>query len=167
MGLRRVLLYTVFALNVYMLLVIILFKISIPQLNSIVQQIQLVMERPSMLEGRWLTANFTPFATIKESFSRNLAPIQWLNLYGNIAIFIPTGLIAAILYAKHPFTNAVFVSFIISLSLESLQLFLLMGSFDIDDLLLNTSGGAVGGLLALIVFRLRGPAKAVTAEESI
>lgn len=161
MGVRRGLLYVAFALNLYMLLAIILFKVSMPQMNSIVQQIQLVVERPSMLEGRWLTANFTPFATIKEGFSRSLSPIQWMNLYGNIALFIPTGIIAAILYAKHPITNAIFTSFLISFSLECLQLLLLMGQFDIDDLMLNTAGGAVGALLVCLVSRLRRPVSEV------
>jgi len=150
----KLLLFICFAINIYVLLAIILFKMSLPQLSSIYHQLILLIERPALLDGRIQTANFVPFRTIKQSLSGSLAPIQWLNLYGNIAIFVPTGIIAALSFKKQHLANAALVSFIISLSLESLQLFLLMGSFDVDDLILNTAGGVLGAALVVIGVRL-------------
>ncbi|MEK4251593.1 VanZ family protein [Paenibacillus sp. FSL W7-1287] len=143
----RMLLYIAFLVNLYVLLVIILFKMSLPQLDVIYQQVELLLERPALLSGRIEMANFVPLHTIKQSLSGNLALMQWLNLYGNIAIFAPTGIIIALLSKKEHLANAAFVSFIISLSLETMQLLFMMGSFDVDDLILNTAGGLLGAIL--------------------
>jgi glycopeptide antibiotics resistance protein len=51
-------------------------------------------------------------------------------------------------------------SFCLSLTFELLQLFFRLGSFDVDDLLLNTAGGMIGylpfKLLGLYMGRRRG-----------
>jgi len=151
----KLLLFICFAVNIYVLLAIILFKMSIPQLSSIYHQVMLVVERPTLLDGRIQSANFVPFRTITQSLSGTLAPIQWLNLYGNVALFVPTGIIVAMSFKKQHLANATLVSFIISLCLESLQLFLLMGSFDVDDLILNTTGGVLGAALVVAGIKLK------------
>jgi len=150
----RLLLFVCFIINVYVLLAVILFKMSLPQLSSIRDQVMLLLERPALLDSRIQTANFIPFRTIQQSLSRTLAPIQWLNLYGNIALFVPTGVLAALWLKKQRVANAAFVSFGLSLSLELMQLFLLMGSFDVDDLILNTAGGMLGAMLVVTGLKL-------------
>lgn len=146
---KKLLLFICFAINIYALLTVILFKMSLPQLSSLYRQLMLLIEHPALLEGRIQSANFIPFHTIEQSLSGTLSSIQWLNLYGNIALFIPTGVIAAMWFNKQRIANAALVSFTISLSLESMQLFLLMGSFDVDDLILNTAGGVLGAAIVV------------------
>ena len=48
----------------------------------------------------------------------------------------------------------VFLSFDLSLVVEILQLLSKVGSFDVDDLLLNTLGGAIGYIGYLILLKL-------------
>ena len=47
----------------------------------------------------------------------------------------------------HIFLNTVFYSFELSLFVELIQLVTKVGSFDVDDLILNTLGGALGFLV--------------------
>lgn len=79
-----------------------------------------------------------------------------LNIWGNILAFMPFGLFLP-LYAKRcrRWWVTVLYSFELSLLAEILQLLLKVGSFDVDDLFLNTIGGLTGYLVykAVICFR--------------
>lgn len=157
----RVLLALLAIVNVYMLISIILFKTMplqlsiLSQLDSLNFQLQLVMQRPSLIESRIQSANFIPFYTISSSLSTSMAPSQWLNLYGNVLIFIPTGVIIGLWKNKQRIATAAQFSFLLSLTLESMQLIFLMGSFDVDDLILNTCGGTLGACFASLLMLLR------------
>lgn len=69
-----------------------------------------------------------------------------INLYGNILIFIPFGMFLMLLSNKSrmSFLGVGFRSLALSLSLECLEVLFLIGSFDVDDLILNVSGGLIG-----------------------
>lgn len=74
-----------------------------------------------------------------------------LNLAGNVLAFIPFGvLVPAISHRMRKLPVVVALSFLLSLVVETLQLLFRVGSFDVDDLLLNT----IGGLLGFFVFRI-------------
>ena len=78
-----------------------------------------------------------------------------LNVIGNTAMFIPTGILTPLLY-KHldSFTRTVLTGFLISLTIEFIQLPFAVRCSDVDDLILNTLGCIVGyGILTL--FRKR------------
>ena len=76
----------------------------------------------------------------------------WLNLYLNIALFIPIGLLIPLFFDKSRKLYIVCVLGIsISLTIEILQLALCVGVFDIDDLLNNTIGTIIGYLIATII----------------
>lgn len=67
------------------------------------------------------------------------------NLLGNIVAFIPFGLFLPLLqHRQRHIWRIVLLSFDFSLLVELLQLVSKRGSFDVDDLILNTIGGAVG-----------------------
>ena len=66
------------------------------------------------------------------------------NLFGNILIFMPFG-----------FFMTLFYSFGLSLCVEVFQLLTKVGSFDVDDLLLNTIGGVLGYILFSICNTIR------------
>lgn len=71
-----------------------------------------------------------------------------LNLWGNILAFLPFGFFLPIHSMRcQKFRYTAFYSFELSLSVELLQLVLKVGSFDVDDLLLNTVGGCLGFLV--------------------
>lgn len=143
-------------LNLYMLFAIILFKLAPVQLLSLLDQLELVLKHPQLLEGRLQQANFQPFYTIGESLNgQKTSGIQWLNLYGNILVFIPTGILVALASNKRSISNAALVSFLLSLLLESMQLIFMMGAFDVDDLILNTLGGILGAIVIEVPRSLR------------
>ena len=76
----------------------------------------------------------------------------FLNIGGNILAFVPFGFILPKLNKHtHHLIVIVLVSFLLSFSIEIVQLFTKVGSFDVDDLLLNTTGGFIGYLVLLIV----------------
>ena len=67
-----------------------------------------------------------------------------INIVGNIAAFIPFGFIPIISRRSRLWYNTVMFGFIWSLTLETLQLIFKVGSFDVDDMFLNTLGAAAG-----------------------
>lgn len=77
------------------------------------------------------------------------------NTLGNILIFIPLGIFLPILFKKYQtFTQVLVGSMVISFTIEVLQFMLQIGQFDIDDVILNTVGGAVGYLIIRFLMRV-------------
>ena len=69
----------------------------------------------------------------------------FMNIFGNVIAFMPCGyLIPTIFKGRRSFADTVFAGFIISFVIECTQLVFRVGSFDVDDLLLNTVGTAAG-----------------------
>lgn len=102
--------------------------------------------------------NLTPLLTIKNYWyvvrhGTDAALIRHcaINLAGNVLLFIPIGYWLVRLWPR--FRN--FFLFLATcagtiLLIEALQLFTLLGSFDVDDIILNLSGMTLGYLLGLI-----------------
>lgn len=89
---------------------------------------------------------------------RNVLGMQavLLNLLGNVVAFIPFGFFLPILHPRcRSFMYTTFFSFEFSLMVETIQLVSKVGSFDVDDLLLNTIGGALGCFTFLCMNRIR------------
>jgi len=81
-----------------------------------------------------------------------------LNVVGNVAAFVPCGFFLPIVSRRgRKWYNAILLCFGLSLCIETTQLVFRVGSFDVDDLLLNTLGGALGYTANRIVqwFRIR------------
>ena len=104
-------------------------------------------------------ANLQPLFTIRNylyalQFSSNEALRRHclINLAGNIFLFIPAGWLFPTVW---PRLGNFFRFFALSLGLiflvESVQLFTLLGSFDVDDVILNLSGMTLGHILHAIV----------------
>lgn len=75
-----------------------------------------------------------------------------LNLFGNVIAFMPFGLFIPILFTRWRKLNSILrMTFFLSLGIEIIQLLTRTGSFDIDDLILNTLGGVLGYLLFVIL----------------
>lgn len=100
--------------------------------------------------------NLVPFVTI-EGYAKATLRGSWLNaginLAGNVAMFVPFGLAAAAAGIR-------LVKFIVRFALaivllELLQMITGRGSFDVDDVLLNTVGAAIGWGIARLLRRKR------------
>ena len=77
------------------------------------------------------------------------------NLAGNILIFVPYGFFISVASRERGFFKTLFFSMGLSLCVEIIQLFTRVGSFDVDDILLNTIGGVFGYIIFLICNGIR------------
>ena len=75
-----------------------------------------------------------------------------INLIGNFAMFIPTGVMTPMIYRKtDSIWKVTMTGFLLSLSIEIIQLPFAVRASDVDDLILNTLGCMVGyGIYALV-----------------
>lgn len=101
--------------------------------------------------------NFVPFATIKLFYGSNRMHMEYKlsNLLGNILIFIPLGFLLPLLIKR--FRNTVIIllaGFLLSVFYECFQLVTGIGVFDVDDMLLNTVGTAIGVIIFWIIKKL-------------
>jgi len=105
-----------------------------------------------------LNSNLIPFRNTYEyvmGADRFNVDIIINNTLGNVLIFIPLGIFLPVLFKKYQSLNQVVVgSMIITFTIEVLQFFLQIGQFDIDDIILNTIGGAVGFIIIKQVMRV-------------
>ena len=100
--------------------------------------------------------NLIPFRTIATYIVRlandsiNLDTVIQ-NLAGNLLLFVPMGAFLPFAFDKmKTLWRAVSVMLSVILSVELVQIVLVIGSFDVDDLLLNL----LGGLLGYLIYRL-------------
>lgn len=95
-----------------------------------------------------LKPNTTPFRSIREyayGYHHYNFDIWFFNLFGNVLLFVPLGFLLPILFSKaRRFPMTVLWSLLASLAIELTQYATHLGSFDVDDLILNALGGAIG-----------------------
>lgn len=77
------------------------------------------------------------------------------NLLGNILIFVPYGFFVSVASRTRGFFKTFFFSMFLSLAVETVQLIARVGSFDVDDILLNTIGGVLGYILFVLCNGIR------------
>lgn len=103
-----------------------------------------------------LSTNLVPFKSIYGDVyviihrtNKHLVPHSIINVLGNIVLFMPYGFFIPLLSKKfRHFLRFISLSMAILLSIETLQVLSLRGSFDIDDIILNLFGSAIGYLIA-------------------
>ncbi len=96
--------------------------------------------------------NLIPFRTIYEyavisnkNSDSELLRHAFINLAGNVIMFIPLGFfLSDIWHNLRSFLKHTLCTAAIILIIETVQLFTLLGSFDIDDLILNVIGSVIG-----------------------
>ncbi len=80
----------------------------------------------------------------------------FLNISGNVIGFLPFGFILPVMHQRlKRFSLVTLLGFTLSLIVETLQLVFKVGCFDVDDLLLNTAGAALGYLIFAVCNRIR------------
>ena len=80
---------------------------------------------------------------------------MFTNLFGNVIIFIPFGFFLPMASKYRSCLATLFWSFGLSLCVEIFQLLTKVGSFDVDDILLNTIGGVAGHIIFVICVAIR------------
>lgn len=130
-----------------------LLWISIILWAALLLKLAVLRAHPVALPASYNLVPLKSIAQYTRGYPRN-DTIRVINLYGNIGVFMPFGLITPVLRRKWSgFKTAFLVSAAFSLLLETLQFITGQGVADIDDLLLNVSGGLLGyGLYCLVVW---------------
>lgn len=144
MKLLKLFLWSGFVLYIALLIQVILIK-DLP-VSFLVQNLELGINA--------YQTNFVPFSTIKNYFLYASFYNSTLNLAGNIIIFMPLGFLLPILIRRFQKIGIIFLlSFGISLIFEITQLMfpVLGGTFDVDDLILNTFGALLGYIIFVLI----------------
>ena len=99
--------------------------------------------------------NLTMFQEIMRYYNLGMRTGEWrlfvLNVIGNVVVFMPIGMfLPSLFYRCKNFHFTTILSLEISLCVEVIQLITKVGSFDVDDLLLNTFGGICGYIIYMI-----------------
>ena len=85
------------------------------------------------------------FSGLLSDHRPHLVQAAVINLFGNVIMFIPLGLLLPSLFSKlQRLWKMLFAVTLIIIAVEILQLFTLVGSCDVDDLFLNLIGAALG-----------------------
>ncbi len=108
--------------------------------------------------GQPFRYNLIPFAEIRrfwvyrDTLGRRAMVV---NLLGNILAFMPLGVLlpSAFLWMRRA-SRVVAAGFLLSFLAESVQLMTRVGSFDVDDILLNSAGTLIGYLLFALERRI-------------
>ena len=111
---------------------------GIPYWEEVQRNMNLIPLNTVRLYLRLLTAPARP----------HLVRLAIINLFGNVLMFVPLGFFLPSLFAKlrRLWKTLLLTAWIITL-VELAQLLLLVGTCDIDDLLLNVIGAAIGYFL--------------------
>ena len=159
-NIRAYVLQALFAVYIYILFKIILFKFSPIDFTFLWHQL---LRSPDTISRQLRLGNFIPLATISNTY-HHLTVTTLVNFVGNIALFIPFGLFVTLLSVNRSlsWTGLVLRTFGLSALLECAQGLFSIGTFDVDDLILNTLGGMLGyGLLRLWTGRRKSPPSTV------
>ena len=80
-----------------------------------------------------------------------------INVAGNVACFIPFGILLPLNVKRtRNFISVLLSTALFSMIIESVQLITRLGSFDVDDILLNTIGGVLGYICYVIFLKCKG-----------
>lgn len=94
--------------------------------------------------GYW-NINLVPLRTILPYLSEIKSDYAFLNILGNIICYIPLGLLIPITFRTlRSFWKVTLFSFVIIFIIECLQFLLLLGYFDVDDIMLDMLSAIVG-----------------------
>ncbi len=110
----------------------------------------------------WVGINLVPFNTIENYlflFSHGGVSVASVNLIGNTTVFVPMGILLVLANRKISFTRMFLIGMGASFTIEVTQLVLsflkvLLRSFDVDDLILNTLGVIIGFAVMKIGFSI-------------
>lgn len=124
-----------------------LFDVTFSENNGYVTSLETAIER----------ANFIPFHSIYYYLISRQEPLEvgLVNVFGNVLLFLPFGLLLPLTFSRfRKLKNALLVIGGTSGLFEVIQMLTAIGNFDIDDVLLNVVGGALGyGLFKLLTLK--------------
>lgn len=105
--------------------------------------------------GGWREVSLHPFRAWREAWN-DFSVKSWANILLNIGLFVPAGFLAPMLWKPfRKWYRSIPLGFGLSLAVELVQLALARGICDVDDLIANTLGTALGFFLAMGLLGLK------------
>lgn len=138
---RKSLFKIIFCIYIIFLFVFVVFKFtgSFTELQNTIRSTKWSREA-----GAW-NYNLILFRSIKSQFFHFDSMWAMKNLVANIVAFIPLGFLIPIVFISNAkFYRTVLICLISILLIESMQFITMLGSFDVDDILLNLIGCILG-----------------------
>ena len=134
-------------LILFLINLLVLYRITFHPFEKVDGQVQPLLFDIHALWPFWI--NLKPFVYLLDYPTKGEILI---NIIGNSAMFIPTGIMVPLLYKNlNSFKKTLLTGFLISLSIEIIQLPFFGRCSDVDDLILNTLGCIAGyGILSLV-----------------
>ncbi|WP_375199170.1 VanZ family protein [Bacillus sp. RS11] len=131
---------SMFTIYILMLLIFVVFKFN--------GDVQDVINTIHINKNRGVGVNLVPFATIEAYISDIDSDISFINILGNIIPFIPMGFIIPMAFSSlRNFMKTMITCLLLICSIEILQLIFYVGSFDVDDIILNQISCIIGFVL--------------------
>ena len=131
---------SIFTIYILMLLIFVVFKFN-GDVYSVINTIQ-------TNKNRGVGVNLIPFSTIGAYISDINSDISIINILGNIIPFIPMGFIIPMAFPSfRNFMKTMITCLLLICSIEILQLIFYVGSFDVDDIILNQISCIIGFVL--------------------
>lgn len=140
----------IFIIYCLILLKLILFKYP----RALIKEL-LVCWNLEMLDRNIKDANFIPFSSIRRDILTLNSYYIKVLIY-NIMAFIPMGFLLPLISKRaRNMYFTIIIAIVFSSLIEISQLITVLGTFDIDDILLNTLGALIGYVLYLAFIRIR------------
>lgn len=137
---KKMLVWILFFLYLVVVTKLILFKEQVGSVNYRYYNYGVLSFRQNLER-----ANIVPFKTINSIIHGGTNSFIIQNIIGNIILFTPLGILLPIVIPFRRSFNKIFViAFALSSIFELIQLTLVLGIFDIDDIILNTLGAIIG-----------------------
>jgi glycopeptide antibiotics resistance protein len=117
----------------------------------------------------WVTLTPQPAVPDPNSFARQLIrlilaipPFEWLGysaleFTANVGMFIPVGVLLALLLPPRRWWVAVLIGFAMTVTIETAQLFIPGRFSDVRDIVANTAGAAVGVAIVRMIRAAKSP----------
>ena len=130
---------------------LVIYRFTFHPFAKVDGQVQPLVFDSSAVLPFWL--NLVPFKNLLDYEIRSELLI---NIIGNVTMFIPTGIMTHMIYKKlASFPKTLLTGTIISLTIEILQLPFAGRASDVDDLILNILGCAIGYGIYVLVRKLK------------
>ncbi|RDW16132.1 VanZ family protein [Oceanobacillus arenosus] len=101
--------------------------------------------------------NIIPFKTILTyllNFNKYNFDTWFFNTLGNLILFLPLGVLLPLTFRTIRLPKVIFISIILSLTIEVIQFLTKIGAFDIDKIILNTLGCILGFYAFNLIYKL-------------
>lgn len=124
-----------------------------------------IMLKTFMVDDLMVSYNYLSTFTLKERFIRGIKLIEFYKIEYelqiidktiildllNCVVFIPFGIFISHFIKKHKVLISVLITFLFSVFIELFQLFTIIGSFMLNDLITNVIGGLIGSILYIVI----------------